>query len=285
MIAFDLYKTLNRTDGKATLHVQAQLQKGDLAVIYGVSGIGKTTLLRLLAGLTKADEGQIIVDEKYWLDSQKNINLPPQQRKVGFVFQDYALFPNMTIWENLNFAKSDTPLIEELLELTELKQLKNQKPNKLSGGQQQRVALARALVMQPDILLLDEPLSALDITLRKNMQALILRLHQRFQTTTLMVSHDIPEIIALANKILVIEYDQSLVYDEPLAYFQQQKTVQQLRFVGEVLAIEGLNLTFRVGETINVVTLSEMQLKDLKIGDKISLETTIIQPTIKKDYQ
>jgi len=253
-----------------------------LVAVYGKSGVGKTTLLRMLAGLAAADKGSIYTDDTCWLDSGKGIDLPPQKRRVGFVFQDYALFPNMTVFENLKFANSNLKLIDELLEATELKKLKYRKPQTLSGGQQQRVALARALVMQPSILLLDEPLSALDNELRQNMQALIAKLHKTYQMTTIMVSHDVPEVLSLADKVLVLEHGKAIISNEPVDYFKEQNMLNQLQLVGEVLQINEGSLSVRIGEEISEISIPISQKEDLKVGDKIRLDTLAFQPVIKK---
>ncbi|MEM7382390.1 MAG: ATP-binding cassette domain-containing protein, partial [Bacteroidota bacterium] len=160
MISLDVQKKLHSAEGEMTLELDLQISEGHLVTIYGESGAGKTTTLRILSGLLKPDRGMIAVDGITWFDSEKEICLSPQQRNTGFVFQDYALFPNMTVLENLQFAsksKTDKIAIDRLLDLMELGALQHRKPDSLSGGQQQRVALARALVQRPKILLLDEP--------------------------------------------------------------------------------------------------------------------------------
>ena len=184
------------------LDVEFTIQEGELVTLYGPSGAGKTTVLRMLCGLSTPDEGRISVRGQPWLDSAKKINLKPQHRDIGIVFQDYALFPNLTVKENLRYAlKQDQPdaIVNELLEMMELTNLHDKKPELLSGGQRQRVALARAIVRKPRILLLDEPMSALDTALRVKIQDYILRVHEQFKLTTILVSHDIMEVIRLVQ--------------------------------------------------------------------------------------
>ena len=168
---------------------------------------GKTTLLRMIAGLTQPDSGYIRVNGESWYDSERKINLKPQKRNIGYVFQDYALFPNMTVKEHLLYAQfnREKEYISELLDSFHLKGLCERKPAKLSGGQQQRLATARALVRKPQILLLDEPLSALDSETRESLQFEILQAHQKYQATTLLVSHDLNEICKLSDYVYVIE--------------------------------------------------------------------------------
>lgn len=282
MMVIDLYKQLDGVADSTNIHVKEQLPEGALVAVYGPSGIGKTTFLRLLAGLTTADEGKIIINGECWWDKEKGVNWSPQRRRVGFVFQDYALFPNMTVLENLKFANNNSPLIQELLEITELESLQHRRPNTLSGGQQQRVALARALVMEPSILLLDEPLAALDQQLRKSMQDLIKNLHQRYNMTTFMVSHDASEICALASHLLFFQNTEVTLETNPIAFFKNQEGGNQLELEGIVLAIDGTNVRLRIGDIENCMQLSSQQLEGIKIGDKMKLSTTVLNAKLTK---
>jgi molybdate transport system ATP-binding protein len=190
------------------LEVDLQLYQKELLALTGPSGSGKTTILRILAGLEKRAKGRLMVQGELWQDSAQGFFLAPQQRSIGVVFQDYALFPNMSVVQNLQFALPKTEnqaLIEELLEVMDLQDLKTAYPRELSGGQQQRVALARALVRRPKLLLLDEPLSALDTQMREHLQAFIRLLHERYALTTLLISHHPEEIQRLADRVLVLE--------------------------------------------------------------------------------
>ena len=180
---------------------------GKLIIFSAPSGAGKTTLLRILAGLTKPDKGRIVFNDTVWFDSEKKINLPPQQRNVGYMFQDYALFPNMTVEKNISFGlkEKNKEEVDKLLVLFDLEILKNQHPEKLSGGQKQRVALARALAAKPNVLLLDEPLSALDFEMRLALQHEIRKAHELLNTVTIMVSHDLQEVFHLASSVIVLK--------------------------------------------------------------------------------
>ena len=197
---------MHTSEGKKMLEVNTRIMPHELLCLFGHSGAGKTTILRILAGLTKPDKGRIVFGDTVWFDSEKKINLPPQQRNVGFMFQDYALFPNMSIEKNIRFAQKekDEAEVEKLLNLFDLTELRHRKPGQLSGGQKQRVALARALAAKPSVLMLDEPLSALDCEMRAALQHEIRKAHQLLKTITLMVSHDKHEIVKLSTSVMVL---------------------------------------------------------------------------------
>lgn len=231
MIETRLKKKLFSAQGEMILDVDFTIKTGELVTLYGASGAGKTSVLRMLCGLTAPDDGFISVEGQVWFDAEKKINLKPQRRNVGIVFQDYALFPNLTVRENLEYAvdkKHSYSLVDELLELTELTSLSNKKPALLSGGQQQRVALARAIVRKPKILLLDEPMSALDTTLRLKIQDYILRVHEQFNLTTIIVSHDILEVIRLSRHVFLMDHGKIVKQGEPGSILPLQTLKQMI---------------------------------------------------------
>lgn len=208
MIEIRVTRKLFGASGELTLTFDAEIKTGELVTIYGPSGAGKTSVLRMLAGLMKPDSGVIIAEGNVWYDSAKAINVPPQRRDIGIVFQEYSLFPNMTVRGNLEFAlqKGQSPnIIDDILELTELGNLHDKRPSVLSGGQKQRVAVARALIRKPKLLLLDEPLSALDSVIQAKLQDYILQVHEQFKLTTILVSHDINEVIKMSKRVLILE--------------------------------------------------------------------------------
>jgi molybdate transport system ATP-binding protein len=208
MIRVAIKKKLFAPGGDMQLDVDFRINTGELVTLYGASGAGKTTILRMLCGLANPDAGSITVDGEAWFDQVAKINLPPQQRNVGIVFQDYALFPNMTVEENLKYAldkDQSSTVVDELLEFMELANLSRKKPDVLSGGQRQRVAIARAIVRRPKILLLDEPMSALDTALRLKIQDYILDVHRKYNLTTILVSHDVFEVVRLSKQVYLIE--------------------------------------------------------------------------------
>jgi molybdate transport system ATP-binding protein len=202
MIYIDINKKLHGSSGEMNFKISLKIEKGDFVAITGKSGSGKTTLLRSIAGLEKSF-GEIRIDDTIFQNKKKF--LPPQKRNIGFLFQSYALFPNMTILENLLYVKKDKELAQYLLKITELENLKNRYPDSLSGGQKQRVSLSRALMNRPKILLLDEPFSALDEDIQIKLQNELKLLHREFETTTIMVTHNRQEITRLSNRVITIE--------------------------------------------------------------------------------
>ena len=287
MIKIRVKKVMQTPEGECRLDVDLSFNSGEFVTIFGESGAGKTTLLRLIAGLTEPEEGYIEIDGKVWFDSQKKISLPIQQRNIGFVFQEYSLFPNMTIRENLRYAlldKNNGPLIDEWLEILNLKGLEGQKPDHLSGGQKQRVALARALISDPKILLLDEPLCALDINLRLQLQDEIVRIYQKTKTTTILVSHDLLEVFKLSGKIFVIDKGRVIRTGSPQEIFVNNNLSGKFKFVGEILEInkDGVVniLTVRIGNNITEVVATDEEIVRLKIGSKILVATKAFNPLI-----
>jgi len=188
-----LSHTIFTSEGEHRLEVNETVADGALVCLYGPSGIGKTTLFRVIAGLITPELAYINANDKVFIDTQQRINLPPQQRNVAFMFQDYALFPNMTVWGNIAFAQKekDDAYIQQLLKAFDMEQLKNRKVTQLSGGQQQRVALARTLAQKAPIILLDEPLAALDIAHQVEVMQLVHQLSRELNLGVIIVIHDI----------------------------------------------------------------------------------------------
>lgn len=289
MVELKVKKRLHSAAGEMQLSVELSLNRGEFVSIFGESGVGKTTILRILAGLCEPDEGYIEVDGKTWFDSEKGVNLPPQKRGIGFVFQDYALFPNMTVEENLRFAlkKGESEeVVDELMDLVELRALAKRLPSELSGGQRQRVAVARALVQRPSLLLLDEPLSALDHTMRSKLQEELSKLHERFSLTTLLVSHDPSEIFRLCSRVVRIEQGRVVKDGTPSELFIKERIGSSFKFVGEVLEIDRCDmlytLTVAVGGQIVKVVASKSEREGLRVGSRIQIVSKSFNPMILK---
>jgi molybdate transport system ATP-binding protein len=286
VIEIALTRTLHSASGPLQLNVQTIIEAGTFVTLFGPSGAGKTSILRMLAGLTDADQGKICVNGVTWFDSDERINLPPQKRSIGFVFQDYALFPNLTVRENVAYAadKNDTRWVDELLGLVGLASLQHRLPSTLSGGQKQRVALARAIARKPAILLLDEPLSALDIELRSQLQDDLARLHQRFGLTTLLVSHDVGEVFKLSQRVLRLEGGRIVQSGTPAEVFLQRRVAGKLNLRAQVLAVRHEEVvhivSLLIGQDIIEVIASDDEVAGLRRGDFISVSAKAFSPLL-----
>ncbi len=289
MVAIDLNKKLGSPGGSMDLNLILEVASGSFITLYGPSGAGKTSTLRMIAGLLQPDGGNLVVAGKTWFNTAEKINLRPQQRNVGYVFQDYALFPHMTIRQNLEFALTKnerTSIIDELIELTELGHLQERKPGTLSGGQQQRAALARALVRKPEILLLDEPLAALDYKIRLKLQDYLLQIHREYQLTTFLVSHDISEINKLSDLVIVLDHGEITQSGTPEEVFVKQQISGKFKFAGEVMKIEFQEVVCIVSvlvqnQVVKVIAQNE-EIKDISVGDKVIIASKAFNPIIYK---
>jgi molybdate transport system ATP-binding protein len=283
MIQIAISKKLNGADGDMMLALDTTIQRGDFIALNGKSGSGKTTLLRILAGLEEA-QGSIEVEGVTWLD--KKINLPPQKRGIGFVFQDYALFDNMNVEQNLLYVNNDRALADKLLNLTDLGGLKDRSTQKLSGGQKQRVALCRAMMNSPKLLLMDEPLSALDPSMRARLQDEILLLHKEFGTTTIMVSHEPSEIYKLASKVIVLENGKLLKEGTPKDVLLKRSGSQKFSFEGEIIDMIQADIisiaVISIGQQLVEVVLSAHEKEKFKIGDRVNVSTKAFGVNITK---
>ena len=208
--------------------------------LLGPSGCGKTTTLRMIAGLETPTEGYISIDGVTVFDSDKGINVPPQKRDVGFLFQNYALWPHMTVYKNIAFGLENMrwkkeeiqKRVDELCKMLKIEQFKERYPSELSGGQQQRVAIARTLAPRPKVLFMDEPLSNLDAKLRLEMRTELKRLHVDTDSTFVYVTHDQLEAMTLATKICLMETGVMQQYDPPLVTYSRPNNLFVADFVG-----------------------------------------------------
>ena len=282
MIKIDINKKLYGANAQMNLDINLNIKEGEFIALCGPSGSGKTTLLRILAGLEVAN-GILEVANNFWL--KDNFSLAPQKRDIGFVFQDYALFPNLSIFDNLLYANKDENLANHLLKITDLEKLKHRFPQTLSGGQKQRVSLCRALMNRPKILLMDEPLSALDPQMRAKLQNEILTLHKEFKTTTIMVSHDPSEIYRLANRVVVINNGQIINDGSPKNVLLKTNGSAKFSFEGELLDIIKVDVIYiaiiSIGQQLVEVVVGNEEAKNLKIGDIINVSTKAFAPIVK----
>jgi len=229
MLQVNIIKRLTHFNLTARFDIDAEI-----LVLFGASGAGKTITLNCLAGLTTPDDGTIRFDERVLFDYAARVNVPTRERRVGYVFQHYALFPHLTVRENIAFGLRDAndARVDEMLALTGLADFAARRPAQLSGGQQQRVALARALAPRPDLLLLDEPFSALDVPTRTELRHEFLNLQRRFQTPTVFVTHDLSEAYFLADQLAVIERGKILQIDTPGEILQHPSRIEVARAIG-----------------------------------------------------
>jgi molybdate transport system ATP-binding protein len=205
MITVNIEKKLKAYRGQQVLKIAAQFTDSSIIKIYGPSGAGKTTFLKIIAGLIDPEKGKITVDDTVWLDTDSKISLSPQKRKVGFVFQNYALFPNMTVKQHLEYATDNTPWINRLLAIGKLETFTEHKPEYLSGGQQQRLSILRAMAIKPKLLLMDEPFSALDPKMKSEIITGLKSLWDELGTTVVIVSHNPQELEGLTAQEIEID--------------------------------------------------------------------------------
>lgn len=224
MLVVDIEKRLDRF----TLKAQLECNKGALA-LFGASGAGKSMTLKCIAGIEKPDRGVIQLNERILFDSEKKIDLPPQKRKVGYLFQEYALFPNMTVGKNISAAMHKLPSaqrearLKELLTRFQLSGMEQRRPDSLSGGEKQRVALARIFASSPEVLLLDEPFSSLDTMLKYRLIPYIRDIIASFGGETVLVSHDIEEVRQLCDRLYPITDGVTASQTDTEAYYRQLK--------------------------------------------------------------
>lgn len=243
-----------------TLEVQFEIGP-EIMVLFGASGAGKTMTLNCLAGLVQPDHGKAVLDDIVLFNAEQGISLPVRQRRVGYVFQNYALFPHLTVRDNIGFGIRDgadiSARVNEMLELAHLNEFAQRYPDQLSGGQQQRVALARALAPRPALLLLDEPFSALDAPTRMELRNELCALQVQFRIPTVFVTHDLGEAYFLAGKLAVIENGKILQIAPPGEVLRRPQDLRVARAVGVRNILPGVvadsntvSTHVRVGEVV-----------------------------------
>lgn len=260
------------------LDVAFEIPYGGITVLFGPSGVGKSSILRIISGLVMADGGMISYGKEIWYDETKGVCLPPQQRSVGFVFQDFALFPHMTVEKNVAYGikeKERLNEVKELLSMVGLSGYEHYYPAQLSGGQKQRVALIRALAMKPSLLLLDEPLSALDWETRRQLQEDLRRIIKQFQVTTLYVTHDVTEVYRLADFVVIMDSGKIIKKGTPEEVFLGKRLSTRIQIAGKVVAIEPnpimVAVTVMHGDQHfkTLIDTEEVDRLNLKIGDDV----------------
>ena len=274
------------TEGEAVLdNISLEISKGEFITLLGSSGCGKTTTLRIIAGLEQPDAGSV------WLDGREVTGLEPNQRDVNTVFQNYALFPHMNVAENIGYGlklkkvpKSEIrKKVSQMLELVQLEGYEKRKPSELSGGQKQRVAIARALVNNPKVLLLDEPLGALDLQLRRAMQIELKHLQKKLGITFIYITHDQEEAINMSDRIAVMRDGRIEQIGTPDEIYNHPKTSYVATFVGNANilhgvaeSIQGENAIVKIGNDRVIVKLGTSQpdtgaKQYLSAGEKVTL--------------
>ncbi|MEM6305348.1 MAG: ABC transporter ATP-binding protein [Pseudomonadota bacterium] len=246
--------------------ISMDIREGEFFSLLGASGCGKTTLLRMLAGFETPSRGEIFID------GQRINDVPPFERPVNMVFQSYAIFPHMNVRDNIGYGlrKLKLPkakrndMIDEMLELVQLQGYGDRKSDALSGGQRQRIALARALILKPKVLLLDEPLGALDKRLREQMQVELRRLQRSIGITFVFVTHDQEEALTLSDRIAVMSGGQVLQVDTPDGLYERPRTREVASFIGSMNFVEGKVLSRVNGHA----TLGLSQLGEIKVAAK-----------------
>ena len=272
MLEVQIQHPLKTSHGEINIEIDFQLPQGKLLGIVGPSGEGKTTLLRIIAGLLKPSFAHIKFGGQLWNHTESRLCLPPQNRSVGMVFQDYALFPNMTVTQHLDFANKEKnkQLAEELKSVMGLQELLQRYPHQLSGGQQQRLALARALMNRPQVLLLDEPLSALDMDHRKRLQSYIEYFHQQHKLTSILVSHNLEEVFQLSDAIFQLKEGKLANINPPDLILKQGVSIPVV--ITNIQPLDDKRLvTFQVGDFQFSQKIDPPLVTNWMIGQKLIL--------------
>ncbi|QQK08616.1 heme ABC exporter ATP-binding protein CcmA [Miniphocaeibacter halophilus] len=271
--------------------IDFHVQKGEIVTLLGPSGCGKSTLLRTIAGLEKQEKGKIL------LDGEEIDSIPTKYRNIGFVFQQYALFPNMTVFENIAFGlrvkklseKEIGDKVDNILEIVQLKEFSNRNIQTLSGGQQQRVALARSLVTEPKILLLDEPLSALDAKIRKQLQTDLRRIQKKLNITMIFVTHDQEEAMAISDRIFVLNKGKIIQSSTPNELYAYPKSNFIAEFIGSFNRFNSSELEINNSNSLKEEyiyyvrpEMIELEKSENSIEINVELEKVIILGAIKR---
>lgn len=257
-------------DFVAVNHISCDIKQGEFFTLLGPSGCGKTTLLRMIAGFNSIEEGKIYFDDKVIN------NIEAHKRDIGMVFQNYAIFPHMSVFDNVAYGlkarkvkkEEIAPRVMEALKLVQIENLKDRKPSELSGGQQQRVALARAIVIRPSVLLMDEPLSNLDAKLRVQMRTIIKKLQKDLNITTIYVTHDQEEALAISDRIAILDKGKVMQIDTPEMIYKKPQNTFVAGFIGISNFMEGKIVKMDEDMTAHVQLDAGMKFK-MKLKKKV----------------
>ncbi len=269
---------INKKMGDFSLHIDFSSQAKRIGIL-GASGCGKSMTLKCIAGIMEPDQGLICIDDKVLYDSKKKINPIPQKRRVGYLFQNYALFPNMNVRQNIGIGlkvskREKESIVDSYIKKFHLEGLENHLPSQLSGGQQQRVALARIMAYQPDVILLDEPFSALDVDLKERVQHEILSLLDDYEGTVIMVSHSRDEIYRFSQDLLIIDDGRSICQGDTKEIFKNpgfepaarltgcKNIVSAQKKEGHVLYIPDWDISLHIGEDISAINYIGLRAHD-----------------------
>jgi len=300
MIEVSVKKKFRNVHQDFFLNVDFEVKNREFMFLFGESGAGKTTILRMIAGLETPDSGMIRVDSEVWYDSSRKINLTPQKRKTGFVFQDYALFDNMTVRQNIEYAvhgrsgqgksshaglgKDKKEFIASILLATGLEELAFQFPCNLSGGQMQRVAFARAIARRPSVFLLDEPFSSLDLDSRNKMHEELKQNIRDFSLTTILVTHDYSDVFKMADRVILLKKGEIIDTGKPSEIFLAESRENQFVLQAEILEIsrnESANIfTLLIGGNVIKISVSESEAKGRSAGETIMVASRTFHPVI-----
>jgi molybdate transport system ATP-binding protein len=270
-INLNIEKTYSKTS-QITANINYSNPESSVLVLFGPSGSGKSTILRCIAGLERPSKGEICFNGQTWVDTEKKRYLTPQNRHIGYLFQDYALFPHLTILNNIIYGLGSVPRKQQyeraksIMSSMQLEGLEKRFPKELSGGQQQRVALARALVCRPNLLLLDEPLSAIDEPTRDTLRLELKTLLKAVKVPTIVVTHDLKEAVILADEMIICSEGKTIQNGIPLEILARPKTLSAARIVGvdntlpgTIVGADRNTLAVKIGDT-SIMAVGESAL-------------------------
>lgn len=289
MINIAINKKFKGNRNEFELKVNFDFSEGEVIGVYGKSGAGKSSLLRAICGFETVDEGFIKINNKIWLCSEKKINIPTQKRRIGLLSQEYNLFPNFNIEQNILFSAPknyNKELFHKLINTAGVNELLKEFPYHLSGGQQQRIALIRALMREPQLLLLDEPFSALDKKMRDTLLDLLITFKKSLSFTCLFVSHDVSDLQKIADIILHLEDGKVIDFGRTNKLFAKSNISGKYKIIGKVVTIQKSDLVFIVEiiyeNSLMKIIATEDEIKNVNIGDNVVISAKAFNPIFSK---